>query len=142
MATVIQDFADELHLGRYTLYLQDCGGPVGLCMALSHPDRVEAIIAQNAVAHEDGLSKPWVPRRAFFENRYAHEAALRMNFLSLDATRQRHVGSSPHPERINPDTWYDEYYFLNQPGEAHIQSELFDDYRTNIQLYPFWQKSV
>jgi pimeloyl-ACP methyl ester carboxylesterase len=80
--------------------LQDCGGPVGLCMALSHPDRVEAIIVQNAVAHEDGLSKPWVPRRAFFENRNAHEAALRMNFLSLDATRAYHTEFPDRKDRF------------------------------------------
>ena len=140
LATVVQEFADALHLSRYTLFVQDYGGPVGLRMAVSHPDRVEAIIVQNAVASEEGLSKLWAPRRAFFENRNAHEAALRENFLSLDATRQRHVGASPHPERINPDTWYDEYYFLNQPGETGIQSDLFYDYRTNLRLYPVWQK--
>ena len=140
LATVMQDFADQLHLARYTLYLQDYGGPVGLRMAVSHSDRIDAIIVQNAVTHEEGLSRLWVPRRAFFENRSAHEAALRQNFLSLDATRQRHVGDSPHPENIDPDTWYDEFYFLSQPGQSDIQSDLFYDYRTNLQLYPVWQK--
>ena len=27
--------------------------------------------------------------------------------------------TSPHPERINPDTWTDQFYFLNQPGQAN-----------------------
>ena len=29
LAKVIQDFADELHLSQYTLFLQDYGGPSG-----------------------------------------------------------------------------------------------------------------
>jgi hypothetical protein len=36
--------------------------------------------------------------------------------LSLDATRQRHVGRSPHPERIDPETWESEYALLTAPG--------------------------
>jgi hypothetical protein len=29
--------------------------------------------------------------------------------------------------------------FLNQPGQADIQSDLFYDYRTNVDAYPKWQ---
>jgi pimeloyl-ACP methyl ester carboxylesterase len=60
--------------------------------------------------------------------------------LSLNATRQRHIGSDPNPERYNPDLWVDEYYFLNQPGQAEIQLDLFYDYRNNVKAYPSWQK--
>jgi pimeloyl-ACP methyl ester carboxylesterase len=63
-------------------------------------------------------------------------AALRANFLSLESTRQRHVGTDPHPETIHPDTWADEFAFLNRPGEADIQLDLFYDYQTNVQNYP------
>jgi hypothetical protein len=33
----------------------------------------------------------------------------------------------------------DEFHFLNQPGQADIQSDLFYDYRTNVDAYPKWQ---
>ena len=52
----MQDFTEELHLGRYTLFMQDYGGPVGFRMALTHPERDQAMIIQNAVSHEEGLS--------------------------------------------------------------------------------------
>ncbi len=42
-------------------------------------------------------------------------------------------------ERYDPDLWTDEFYFLNQPGQAEIQSDLFYDYRTNVDAYPKWQ---
>ena len=69
----------------------------------------------------------------------ANESALRTNLLSLATTRTRHVGNDPNVERYDPDLWTDEYYFLNQPGQAEIQSDLFYDYRTNVDAYPKWQ---
>ena len=54
-------------------------------------------------------------------------------------TRTRHVGDDPNVYRYDPDLWTDEYAFLNQPGQAEIQSDLFYDYRTNVDAYPKWQ---
>ena len=42
-------------------------------------------------------------------------------------------------ERYDPDLWTDEFNFLNQPSQADIQSDLFYDYRTNVEAYPKWQ---
>jgi pimeloyl-ACP methyl ester carboxylesterase len=140
LAQVMQDFASQLHLDRYTLFLQDYGGPIGMRMAVAHPEKVQAIIIQNAVSHEEGLSPLWEVRRQFWKDRAGHEAAMRKNFISLEATRQRHVATSPAPEKINPDTWQDEHYFLNQPGQVDIQTDLFFDYQQNVESYPQWQK--
>lgn len=140
LALVMEDFAKQLHLENYTLYMHDYGGPVGMRMAVAYPEKVEAMIIQNAVSHEEGLSSAWAVRRAFWKDRAAHEASFRTNFLSMETTRKRHLGTSPHPERIDPDTWTDEYYFLHQPGQADIQTDLFYDYQTNVKAYPAWQK--
>jgi hypothetical protein len=32
-----------------------------------------------------------------------------------------------------------EFAFLSKPGQADIQSDLFYDYRTNVEAYPKWQ---
>jgi pimeloyl-ACP methyl ester carboxylesterase len=140
LALVIEHFTEQLGLARYTLFMQDYGGPVGFRLALKHPERVQAIIIQNAVSHEVGLSPLWETRRAFWRDRKANEAALRVNFISLDSTRQRHVGTDPHPETLDPDTWTDEFAFLNRPGEEDIQLDLFYDYRTNVENYPRFQQ--
>jgi len=115
-AEILNDFTDAVGLDHYTLYMQDYGGPVGFRMALAHPDRIEGLIVQDAVA------------------------ALRTNLLSMKATRTRHVGSDPNVERYDPDLWTDEFAFLSQPGQADIQSDLFYDYRTNVDAYPTWQR--
>jgi pimeloyl-ACP methyl ester carboxylesterase len=138
-AEVMNHFTEALGLERYTLFMQDYGGPKGFRMALAHPERIEGLIVQDAVAHNEGLGANWITRRAFWADRAANETALRTNLLSLATTRTRHVGDDPNVERYDPDLWTDEFYFLNQPGQAEIQSDLFYDYRTNVEAYPKWQ---
>ena len=141
LAEIMNHFTEALGLLRYTLCMQDYGGPVGFRMALAHPDRIEALIVQDAVAHNEGLGANWKPRRAraFWADRAANESTLRTNLLSLPTTRTRHVGNDPRVERYDPDLWTDEFAFLSQPGQADIQSDLFYDYRTNVDAYPKWQ---
>jgi pimeloyl-ACP methyl ester carboxylesterase len=138
-ADIVTHFTEALGLSRYTLYVQDYGGPVGFRMALAHPERIEALIVQNAVAHNEGLGVLWKPRRAFWADRAANESTLRANLLSLQATRIRHLGSDPDVERYDPDLWTDEVAFLSQPVQADIQADMFYDYRTNVEAYPKWQ---
>jgi pimeloyl-ACP methyl ester carboxylesterase len=138
-AELMSSFTEKLGLERYTLYMQDYGGPVGFRMALKHPERIEALVIQNAVAHDEGLGDNWKARRAFWADRANNTAALRDNLLSLETTRARHVGTDPDLKRYDPDLWTDEFAFLNQPGQAEIQTELFYDYRHNVASYPRWQ---
>lgn len=139
IAEIMNHFTEALGLTRYTLYMQDYGGPVGFRMILAHPERVEALIVQDAVAHDEGLGANWKTRRAFWADRAANECALRANLLSLEAARARHAANDPDAVRHDPDLWTDEFYFLNQPGQAQLQSDLFYDYRTNVESYPKWQ---
>src|SRR5215469_16523669 len=139
IAAVIDDFTQAMGLSHYTLYMQDYGGPVGFRMVLAHPERVQAIIVQNAVAHNEGLGAIWATRRAFWADRATNESAFRANFLSLATTRTRHLGDDPNLDRYDPDLWTDEYAFLSKPGQADIQTDLFYDYRTNVESYPKWQ---
>lgn len=139
LAEMMIRFTEVLGLSHYHLFMQDYGGPVGLRMAMAHPQRLGSMIVQNAVAHDSGLTKLWEPRRAFWADRAAHEPVLRKNLLSLEATRGRHLGSDPNIEHYDPDLWIDEFRFLNAPGQADIQVELFYDYRNNVAAYPTWQ---
>jgi pimeloyl-ACP methyl ester carboxylesterase len=139
IAEVMNHFVEALNFTKYNLYMQDYGVPVGFRMILSHPERVEALIVQDGVAHNTGLGENWKTRRAFWADRPKYETALRENLLSLAATKARHVGNDPNVERHDPDLYTDEYYFLNRPGQGDIQVELFYDYRTNVESYPKWQ---
>ncbi len=139
IADIIDKFTVSMNVRNYVLYMQDYGGPVGFRLAMSHPDRVRAMIIQNAVAHEQGLGPLWDARRAYWRDRATYEDKVISNFTSLKVARERHVGSSPHIERYNPDTWTDEFVTLSRPGQTKIQADLFYDYQTNVASYPRWQ---
>ena len=139
LAKVVDDFTQVIGLHQYVLYQQDYGGPIGMRLAVAHPERVRAIIVQNAVAHEDGLGPAWDIRRAFWKDRAAYEDKVIPGFTSLEGAKARHLGSSPHPDRYDPETWEREAALLSRPGQRQIQSDLFFDYQTNVVDYPSWQ---
>src|SRR5260370_20320392 len=79
IAETMNHFTEALGLPRYTLYMQDYGGPVGFRMALAHPDRIEGLIVQDAVAHNEGLCAILKTRRAFLADRATNESAVPTN---------------------------------------------------------------
>jgi pimeloyl-ACP methyl ester carboxylesterase len=139
IADIVGSFTETIHLDRYALYLQNYGGPVGYRVAVAHPERVTALIIQNAIAHDEGLGRLQAVRKGFWADRAANEAKYRAGLASIDTARLRHVSGSPHPERYDPDLWRDEVAFLARPGEADIQSDLFYDFRNNLTAFPSWQ---
>ena len=139
LSACIEHFLSKINVNRYTLYLQDYGGPIGFRIATSHPERVTALIIQNAVIHIEGLSDSWTIRKAFWEDRVSLEEKMREALLSREAAQQRHLAGVAKPECIDPDTWNDEFCFLTRPGMVDIQLELMFDYQTNVAAYPRWQ---
>jgi pimeloyl-ACP methyl ester carboxylesterase len=138
LARTTGDFLDRLGIDKCTFLLHDYGGPVGFRVMLARPDRVQALIIQNANAYEDGLGAKWAGIAKYWADPEAHPDVLDA-FMSREATEQRHTLGTSHPERYNPDSWTDEYAHLSRPGQREIQGDLLYDYRTNVASYPAWQ---
>jgi pimeloyl-ACP methyl ester carboxylesterase len=138
LAETTNALLEQLKIDRYVLFMQDYGGPVGFRIMVAHPERVRALIIQNANAYKEGLGPKWTGIAKYWEDRAAHPEQLDA-FTSFEGTKLRHIANSPNPERYNPDTWTDEYAFLSRPGEREIQADLLYDYRTNVASYPAWQ---
>jgi pimeloyl-ACP methyl ester carboxylesterase len=56
LASIIGNFTEAVGLKHYALYMQDFGGPVGFRLAARRPERVTALIIQNANAYEEGMT--------------------------------------------------------------------------------------
>jgi len=138
LAETMETLLAKLGVQRYVLFMQDYGGPVGFRMAIAHPDRIQALIVQNANAYEEGLGAKWKGIAKYWDEPPAHPEQVDA-FVSLEGAKQRHLGNSPNVDRYNPDTWMDEYAILSRPGEREIQAALLYDYRTNVASYPAWQ---
>lgn len=138
LAATMEGLLNSLNVDRYVLFMQDYGGPVGFRMALRHPEKLQAIIVQNANAYEEGLGPKWANIARYWADRASHPEEVD-KFISLEGARLRHIGNSPYPDRYDPDSWTDEYAMLSRPGQRVIQAELLYDYRTNVASYPAWQ---
>lgn len=138
LAETTVHFLDALKIDRYSLYINDYGAPVGLRVMIARPDRLHALITQNGNVYRDGLGARWTKIQEYWADPKGHPQVLD-TFLSFEATRQRHIAGTSHPDRYNPDTWTDEHAHLSKPGQREIQADLLYDYRNNIASYPKWQ---
>ena len=138
LAQTTDKLLDQLEIEKAAFYLHDYGGPIGFRMMLAHPERVRALVIQNANAYQEGLGAKWALIAQHWADPQAHPEVFEA-FVSLAATEQRHTLGTAHPERYNPDTWTDEFAHLSRPGQREIQAALLYDYRTNVAAYPAWQ---
>ncbi len=57
-----------------------------------------------------------------------------------DTFKQVYLHGHKNPENISPDNWNMDFRFMERPTVRQGQMDLFYDYRTNVSLYPQWQK--
>lgn len=138
LAKTTDALLEKLQIKSYALYIHDYGAPVGFRLMTAHPERLRGLIVQNGNAYDEGLGPKWAKIAEYWADPQAHPEVVDA-FLSYEATKQRHIAGSEHPERYDPDSWTDEYAQLSRPGQREIQSALLFDYRTNVASYPQWQ---
>jgi pimeloyl-ACP methyl ester carboxylesterase len=140
IAGVIDRFTEVAGLNRFAVYLFDYGAPTGFRLAVKHPERITAIISQNGNAYEEGLSEGWKPIRAYWENPSpANRQALR-TFLAPETTVWQYTHGVLDPTVVSPDGYSLDNYYLARPGADEVQLDLFGDYKSNVALYPTFQK--
>lgn len=140
LAEIMGKFVQALGVEQYSLYLMDYGAPIGYRLATAQPERVQALIIQNGNAYAEGLEEFWDPIRALWENPSAATQAPLHDFLTLAGTEWQYTHGTRNPQRIEPANWVVAQYGMDRPGNKEIQLQLFYDYRTNLPLYPEWQK--
>jgi pimeloyl-ACP methyl ester carboxylesterase len=140
LAKVIDAFTEKIGLNRYAIYIFDYGAPVGLRLALHHPDRITAIISQNGNAYEEGLSAGWNPIQKYWQDPSpANRAALR-DFLRPEATKWQYTHGVADASLVAPEAYELDSALLARPGNDEIQLDLFLDYAGNVALYPKFQE--
>jgi pimeloyl-ACP methyl ester carboxylesterase len=139
IARVIEKFTEVVGFDRFAVYVFDYGAPVGLRLALWHPERVTAIVSQNGNAYKEGLSDGWNPIRAFWEDPSAANRNALRTFLAPEATRWQYTHGVPDSAWVSPDGISLDSFYLARPGADEVQLDLFGDYKSNIALYPAFQ---
>jgi pimeloyl-ACP methyl ester carboxylesterase len=140
LARVIDGFTHTVGLQRYAIYIFDYGAPVGLRLALKHPERVTAIISQNGNAYEEGLSDGWNPIRKYWQEPTEPNRSALRDLLTPEATKWQYLHGVDDPALVAPESYALDSALLARPGNADIQLDLFLDYVNNVALYPKFQE--
>lgn len=140
LSEVIEDFLKTIGFTHFGLYMYDYGGPVGFRIITRNSEWLEWLVVQNANAYDIGFNSAWDGLRTFWKNRTSETQAPLYQFLQLDTIRQIYLYGHKDPEAINPDNWNMDYRFMERPNAQRVQLDLFYDYRTNVEMYPLWQK--
>jgi pimeloyl-ACP methyl ester carboxylesterase len=140
LAKVIDRFTQTIGIDRYAIYVFDYGAPVGLRLALAHPERVTAIISQNGNAYEEGLSEGWNPIQKYWKEPTPENRAALREFLKPEATKWQYVHGVQDATLVAPEAYGLDSALLARPGNDEIQLDLFLDYASNVALYPKFQE--
>lgn len=140
LASLINQFVEELKLEKFSLYVHDYGAPIGFRLAMKHPVRIQAIITQNGNAYEEGLLSTWDPVRKYWENPIEENKDPLKGLLTAEFTKYQYTNGTRNPNKISPDTWRLDQTALDRPGNEEIQLALIYDYRNNVKQYPEWQE--
>jgi pimeloyl-ACP methyl ester carboxylesterase len=139
-AETIDRFTEVVGFDRYAVYVFDYGAPTGFRLAVRHPERITAIVSQNGNAYEEGLSDGWNPIRAYWQDdSQANRDALRA-FLTAETTAWQYTHGVADPAAVSPDGYSLDSFYLARPGADDVQLDLFGDYKSNVALYPTFQK--
>lgn len=139
LTDVIDRFTEILDIESYALYLFDYGAPVGLRLALRHPERITAIISQSGNAYLEGLSDGWRPIQTYWGSPTEENRAALRSFLTPEPTRWQYIHGVVDPALVAPEGFTLDSALMARSGNSEIQLDLLLDYANNVELYPAFQ---
>ncbi|HTI61723.1 alpha/beta hydrolase [Mucilaginibacter sp.] len=141
IAAIMVHFIETIGLRKFSLYMQDYGGPIGFRIASAYPGKINALIIQNANAYTaglgDGFNKIMKMEQAGDEKGVAN---ILHQIISLDGIKVQYTQGAANLDNIAPETYLTDFYYVQRPGNADIQATLFYDYHNNLTQYQVWQR--
>jgi pimeloyl-ACP methyl ester carboxylesterase len=139
VAMAIDAFIAQRAHGSLILYLHDIGGPIGMRIATSHPERIAGLIFQNFTMSVEG----WNPERLkAYERLGGPETPEKLAETEQLATVERdmflHKTGARQPDALNPDNWTIDAYAFSIAANRVFMSRMFMNLTTNIQHYREW----
>lgn len=140
IAEVVDGFIEELHLGKFYMYVFDYGAPIGFRIALKHPEKILGIISQNGNVYKEGLGKKWEARAEYWNNPTPELREQYKSAFSKETVIGQYTFGTKEGE-VSPDGYFlDLYYASIIDDYAEKQSDLIFDYQNNVKMYPEFQK--
>jgi pimeloyl-ACP methyl ester carboxylesterase len=139
LARTIDKFTETIGLTKFSMYIFDYGAPVGMRIAMWHPERIQAIISQNGNCYKEGLGKKWEARNEYWKHPTAELRKQYAAAYSLETIKGQYVNGTPE-NSVAPDGYTIDFAYIQLPGRKDQQDDLIFDYQNNVKLYPAMQE--
>jgi pimeloyl-ACP methyl ester carboxylesterase len=140
LAHAVDQFVSVIGFEKFSIYVFDYGAPTGFRLAAMHPERITAIISQNGNAYLEGLSDGWNPIRAYWQDPSDVNRQRLRQFLAPETTVWQYTHGVSDVSHLSPDGYSLDNFYLARAGADEVQLDLFGDYKSNVELYPSFQK--
>lgn len=140
LAQTVDDFLKARGIGRYSLYMQDYGVPIGFRLMARHPTAITSVIVQNGVIHLDGFPAAQDPQgelRQHWEHRNPQVDHRRTAYV--DSLKYPSYANGEDEDHAGPDALMQMMAAEQRPGVIDARNDLWYNYGTNIEHYPEWQ---
>ena len=91
LADVVDGLLEQLGIDRFAIYVMDFGAPVGFRLALRHPERLSAIIVQNAPLYPEQPRGWWATLGQYWADGSAEHRNAARSYLDLDGLRGQYL---------------------------------------------------
>jgi pimeloyl-ACP methyl ester carboxylesterase len=142
LAEITGKLLDRLGVGAFVPYMMDFGAPVGFRLALRDPERIPAIVLQNAPLYPEKPEGWWATLGQYWQDGSAAHREASRSYLSLEGMRNQYLVGVEDPTRIDPDTWTIDKLLADRPGVDEIMLDLLYDIRTNVPTFRAMQELI
>jgi pimeloyl-ACP methyl ester carboxylesterase len=140
VTAIIEKFIVGLGDPHLIVYMTDFGGPVGMRMAVHHPDWISGLIFQNAIVSVAGIDPARRKRDEAISGEITPEKrALAESHVSLATALLLYQHGARNPAALNPDAWTNDAVALANPDSRRTMTDLQLNIPSNVALFPVWQ---
>ncbi len=131
LAEITGQLLDQLGVRRFALYVMDFGAPIGFRLVLQHPERLTALVAQNAPLYPEEPRGWWATLGRYWADGSAEHREASRAYLELEGIRAQYLSGVKDPSLVDPDNWTIDTALIDRPGVGEIMLDLLYDIRGN-----------
>ena len=140
LADVVDGLLDQLGVSKFAIYVMDFGAPVGFRLALRHPERLSAIVAQNAPLYPEEPKGWWATLGKYWADGSRASRQASRSYLDLEGLRNQYLFGVQDPTSVDPDNWIIDKALIDRPGVDEIMLDLLYDIHNNVPTFKAMQE--
>jgi pimeloyl-ACP methyl ester carboxylesterase len=140
LADITGKLLAQLGVDRFALYVMDFGAPVGFRLALAEPERLTALVLQNAPLYPEAPEGWWATLGEYWNDDTPTNRAAVRAYLTSESIKAQYLYGVTDPTLIDPDTWLVDTTLLQRPGVDEIMLDLLHDIKNNKPTFSAMQR--